>query len=260
MANRSFAAMGWQRLEPQWRAAVAVVGLGAVGAGAFGVGCAASPAFPTERGHEAPPPGPADVGTPPSQPEPDGGAVAPSPPAGMDTGIRPSGGFANIWRTLGEGDGELGYPLADPIGDTLCARQPFPSGHMIWVEARSSVAGCFEFCADPARIFVAVLPTAGATSGPTSFERPDEWSGPHHSCPEAAANGEAGPVRGFGKVWCDDATVKDAVGLPSEPELGGPSYPRCTSQLFQGGIIIDSPLDAATWVITHAGPWHEFPR
>ncbi|GAB4199363.1 MAG: hypothetical protein OHK0013_09410 [Sandaracinaceae bacterium] len=190
--------------------------------------------------------------------------------ANPDTGLRPAGRILEIWNELGAGEGPLGYPLVDRLTDANCAWQPFERGTMIWLEARSIAAGCIEFCEVP-RLFALEGAVRGATMGAPYHQDPDTWMGPDpFSCAEAnrmevpimGYTKPLGPVRGFGKVWCENAAVMAGMGAATAPELGGEGFSRCESQQFQGGLVIHNPNadHRAYWVLFGDRSWRRFPE
>jgi hypothetical protein len=143
----------------------------------------------------------------------------------------------------------LGYPLADVVGDRLCTRQYFERGYMLWVDVPQ----------DPNVIWAAVIPNPTGTSGSRSYRLADTWPGsPEYWCSAAEANAPLGPKRGFGMQWCNSAELQSGLGLAREAELGGPDYPRCALQSFQGGAMVHVPLDARYWVFVDGGGWYRF--
>jgi hypothetical protein len=187
-----------------------------------------------------------------------------------DTGLRPTGRLLEIWNELGAGDGALGYPLVPSVTDASCAWQPFERGTMIWLEARSIAAGCVEFCEIP-RLFALEGAVGAAATGTPYHQDPDTWAGPDpFSCAEANRTEVAimgytkplGPVRGFGKVWCENAAVMSGMGAALTPELGGDGFTPCESQQFQGGLVIHNPNadHRAYWVLFGDRSWQRFPE
>jgi len=196
-------------------------------------------------------------------------AFTPPVDASRDTGLRPEGRYATIWDDLGGGDGRLGYPLAERIPDTVCAWQPFTGGTMLWLEQRSFAESCVEFCDRP-RIFSIDGFDGVATAGDPYYRHPDDWSEAidPFACEEAnrteapvlGGTKPLGPVRGFGKVWCENDVVRTAMGAATEPELGGPGFERCSSQLFQGGLVVHNPNESSYWVLFEDGDWQRVPE
>ncbi len=193
-----------------------------------------------------------------------------------DTGLRPQGRIAEIWEELGGADENLGYPLAEPLGDVHCAWQLFEQGWMIWVEARTVREGCREFC-DQARIFSVICPDGNyeAVHGEHHSRHPDTWAEGQQlfACDEANREevlleeygwtAPIGPVRGFGRVWCEHESVREGLNTASDPERGGEAFDLCESQLFQGGLVLHNPNaeHACYWVFLElTGEWHRFPE
>ncbi len=173
----------------------------------------------------------------------------PAAPTWTDTGRRPSGRLADLWTTLGAGQSPLGYPSADPLGERLCARQNFERGYLLWVENTQK----------PDFVWAAVLPNRADTSGVKAYRFTDTWPGsPEYSCDDASARAPIGPKRGFGMLWCNYPNLRADIGNALDEEIGGPDYPRCEVQLFQGGAITHVPLDQAYWVFIEGGGWYRF--
>jgi hypothetical protein len=150
---------------------------------------------------------------------------------------------------LSAGDGELGYPVANPVGDRLCARQYFEGGYMVW----------FDSPQDPDPVWAAVIPNPAENSAGKSYKFTDTWPGsPEYWCNEAEAKAPIGPKRGFGMLWCNYADLRTDIGQALEEEVGGPAYPGCEAQPFQGGAILHVPLDAKYWVFIDDGGWYRF--
>jgi tRNA A-37 threonylcarbamoyl transferase component Bud32 len=188
-----------------------------------------------------------DTPTPTFTPTP---TLTPSPTSRWtDTGLRPDGKYTKIWATLGQGSSELGYPTTSPVGNRLCARQLFERGYMIW----------FDSPQDPDPVWAAVIPNDGRNSGAKSTLFTDTWPGePEYWCKEAEAHQPTGPRRGFGMLWCIYPDLRADIGQAREEEIGGPAYPPCEAQQFQGGAIVHNPLDAKYWVFINNGGWYRF--
>lgn len=206
----------------------------------------------------------------------DGGSVDPGVDAGVDakvdsgspapdaafedTGVRPTGRFLEIWNDLSAQAGPLGYPFANALEGVICAWQPFERGVMIWLENRSIASGCQEFCEDP-RIFTLIGGSTSVSSGSPFYDHPDLFMEGDEAFACEEANRETadrlgtpapiGPVRGFGRVWCESPLVMDGLGAATAPERGGGTYQSCRTQLFQGGIMIHNPNDEhrSYWVL-----------
>jgi len=187
--------------------------------------------------------------TPTVTPSPTFTPSPPPPSRWTDTGLRPGGRYADIWTELDAGAGELGYPILNPVGDRLCARQNFERGYIVW----------FDSPQDPDPVWAAVIPDQAADSANKSYKFTDTWPGsPEYWCSEAEARAPLGPKRGFGMLWCEYLDLRADIGQALDQELGGPDYPRCEVQAFQGGAILHNPLDAKYWVFIDNGGWYRF--
>jgi hypothetical protein len=173
--------------------------------------------------------------------------TTPQPRVFDPTGLEPDGRFREIWLELGSSNSRLGYPTSAEIGDRNYARQFFETGLMFWWDSPET--------ADV--IWVLDSPAVDFSSGATSNRYVDTWAGgDEYSCDEAR---QGGPVRGFGKLWCDRAELQARLGFPSEPESGSagrPPYARV--QRFQGGTMIYNPANSQVYVIFAQGDWLGF--
>jgi hypothetical protein len=117
----------------------------------------------------------------------------------------------------------------------------------------------FDRPGDTDLVWAAVRPNPAANSGSRSYKFTDTWPGsPEYWCEEAAASAPLGPKRGFGMLWCIYPNLKADIGYAIEEEIGGPEYPRCEGQLFQGGAILHNPLDSSYWVFLDNSGWYRF--
>ena len=173
--------------------------------------------------------------------------VTPQPQSFKPTGVEPEGRFREIWLELGAGNSRLGYPVGPEITGQNYAKQVFERGLMFWWDSPD----------DPNMIWVLDSPAPGFGQGATSNQYFDTWDGgDEFSCAEAR-NG--GPVRGFGKLWCERPELRSRLGFPSEPEFGsGGQAPYARVQFFQGGVIIHNPLNNAVYVLFEQGDWQQF--
>ncbi|RME98021.1 MAG: hypothetical protein D6768_18330, partial [Chloroflexi bacterium] len=111
---------------------------------------------------------------------------------------------------------------------------------------------------NPDYIWVIDSPAEDLRSGATSNLYPDTWdqNSAEISCPEAQ-NG--GPIRGFGKVWCNHPELITRLGYPIQSERGsGGTPPFAEVQFFQGGVMIYSPLSNEVYVLFAQGDWQRF--
>ncbi|MBN1217722.1 MAG: hypothetical protein JXM69_02245 [Anaerolineae bacterium] len=174
----------------------------------------------------------------------------PTPGTFKPTGLEPDGRLKDIWQELGSGKSRLGYPTGPEITDRNYARQYFEKGLMVW----------WENPAGPSYIWVIDSPADDGRSGATWNRYEDTWDGgDEYSCDQAHSNREKGPVRGFGKVWCERPELQFRLGNPREQEVGsGGNPPYAHVQFFQGGVMIVNPLNNDVFVLFDQGDWQRF--
>jgi hypothetical protein len=175
----------------------------------------------------------------------------PTPPNYKPTGIEPHAIFKPVWDKAGVKE-YIGYPTAAASDNQHYARQFFDHGFMYWWENKPNANGA---------IWVVEM-TGSSTRQGTRWSGPyaDTWKGDPYSC-EAAKDNEDGPIRGFGKVWCEHPEIAKAIGDPREGERGtGETASYGAVQVFQGGIMLYSPLDREVWVLFNGGAWQRHSR
>jgi hypothetical protein len=158
----------------------------------------------------APPP----VFTPMPPPTPTAEPAPPPPASPADCPTAPAF-FADVWAAR---LAQLGCPGQGQR--VTVAVQPFEGGIMVW---RSDTAAIYA------------LP-AGQPYGQFT----DTWddSQPPYTCPERGpAQTPPTPQRGFGKVWCQQPTMREQLGRASSPE----TPLEAVIQDFETGLIIDAP-------------------
>ncbi len=177
-------------------------------------------------------------------------SATPTPGVFTATGLLPEGRVGEIWEELGGGKSRLGYPTAPVIADRDFAKQYFERGLMFWWDAPD----------DPDYIWVIDSPAPDLRRGATSNRYVDEWDGDDdYACDEARANAEKGPVRGFGRLWCQRPELQSRLGNPIEMEAGsGGNPPFSQVQFFQGGVMLYNPLNAELYVLFDQGDWQRF--
>jgi hypothetical protein len=173
-----------------------------------------------------------------------------TPPSFEPTGIDTYGVLKPVWEKPKVQD-YLGYPTAEASADRRYARQYFEHGYLYWWDRPGSSD----------LIWAVEMPQPAAGQG-------FRWGGPYEdtwdggdsfSCDAARANPN-GPVRGFGKLWCDHPEIAQAIGGAREPEDGtGSSTNYGVVQFFQGGVMLYSPLDREIWVLFKEGTWQRHP-
>ncbi|OQY44474.1 MAG: hypothetical protein B6242_12595 [Anaerolineaceae bacterium 4572_78] len=174
-------------------------------------------------------------------------APLPTHPNFPDTGVQPDPLFEGILIELEDDAQRLGHPLVRAIAEREFAQQYFETGVMFWWDNPESAND----------IWVMYSSDETLKQGATWGRYDDTWDGQNlHACQEALVNGEKGPVRGFGKVWCLEEGVRLAVGNPRDTERGsGGNPPYSVIQYFQGGIILYNPINSQVFVLFNNGDW-----
>jgi hypothetical protein len=135
-------------------------------------------------------------------------SVLPSSQPTQPNIVAPSGLFANLWRRYST---DLGSALPGNESDRLFtgAEMLFQSGHMF--------SATFPY----KRIWVVMGGGAGAWTGSGTWrEYRDTWQNgdPDFSCPKEADYPRQ-PIRGFGRVWCNNPEVRKALGWGVSQEI-----------------------------------------
>jgi hypothetical protein len=152
-----------------------------------------------------------------------------SPPLPSPTPCRVAvhSGFASVWRAVQD---RLGCPVRNARTNQWIAEQTFERGRTIWREDTDQHH---------------VLYASG------TWERfPNAWveGMPVFTCgtPESPPT----PLRGFGKVWCDHAWVRDGLGNATTGEWGEHGT---VQDSVNGGAVIQS--GSGTYVLYADGRW-----
>jgi hypothetical protein len=172
-----------------------------------------------------------------------------TPPSFEATGIEVQQISQPTWEKPGVGD-YLGYPTQPASDDRRYARQYFERGYLYWWD-RPDGRGL---------IWVVEIPQPGANQG-THWTGPyeDTWDGDDRFSCQAARATSAGPVAGFGKLWCERPEIAQAIGIPIELEQGtGESTSYGVVQFFQNGVMLYSPLDHEVFVLFNSGGWRRY--
>jgi hypothetical protein len=172
-----------------------------------------------------------------------------TPPSFEATGIEVQQIFQPIWEKPGVGD-YLGYPTQPAGGDRRYARQYFERGYLYWWD-RPDGRGL---------IWAVEMPQPGENQG-ARWTGPyeDTWDGGDRFSCQAARDTSAGPVSGFGKLWCEHPEIAQAIGIPTESEQGtGESTSYGVVQFFQNGVMLYSPLDHEVFVLFDSGGWGRY--
>ena len=174
-----------------------------------------------------------------------------TPPSFKPTGIETHTVFEPVWEQPQIKD-YIGYPTEPGSDDRRYARQYFERGYLYWWE-RPDAEGL---------IWAVELLQPGARQG-SGWSGPyeDRWDGDDpYSCDAARANPD-GPIRGFGKLWCDRPEIAEAIGAARGSEQGtGDATNYGVVQFFQGGVMFYSPAGREVWVLFDGGTWQRHPR
>ncbi len=169
---------------------------------------------------------------------PVGGGVGVVNAAGGSTcGSLPGGTLGAIYQgdaTIAAG---LGCPLAAAPSAVGSAYQPFQNGVMIWV----------------ASLGTGSTPAIYALYNNGTYQRfNDTWQEGVDPASGGASppSGLLEPVRGFGKVWRDNASARDVLGWALSGESGG------TSQVlaFERGEMLSVPQAGQTYIMIAGAP------
>jgi hypothetical protein len=135
-----------------------------------------------------PPPTPVPTATPiPATPAP----LSAEPPAGL---FRPRGPLATSWEADADLQARIGWAITEDPAPINMAQQVFATGMMLWREDIRSIY---------------VLSDDGRwTLHPDTFVEGEPESDPSLSPPA----GYLQPIRGFGKVWRENADVRERLG------------------------------------------------
>jgi hypothetical protein len=131
--------------------------------------------------------------------------------------------FTAVWEALGGEDGALGAPTGEAVTVRWMADQQFEQGYMYWRNNEGASAN---------RIYVLYYQGGTDPSQGTWNRYKDTWTEEMDEvfCPEAETPN--GPLRGFGKVWCDNESVRLSLGAVTEPEVIYAMFANGTWQRF----------------------------
>jgi hypothetical protein len=149
----------------------------------------------------------------------------------------PQGVFGAIYQSDPNLPAALGCALANNASSVGSAYQPFQNGLMIWVSSLG---------AQPQTAIYALYNNGTYQRFSDTFqEGVDPASG--GASPPA---GLLEPVRGFGKVWREQASARDALGWATSGESGG------TAQIlmFERGEIVSVAQTGQTYIMIAGAP------
>lgn len=213
------------------------------------------PSAPTDTPALPPSPQPIDTFVPPTDtslpPTPTATPTMPPPAEPTNTSTPPPSvpaPFAQVWNAIGGAGGRLGNPVAEAVLARWLADQFFEGGLAFWRNNELV----------PADYIYVLLYKGGSdqTQGDTWLQFEDLWREGmlEFSCPEAQANGDLGPKRGFGKVWCEETAVHDGLKQPLVVEQGADGG----FQDFEGGAMLWLTRLGYVYVLYDDGDWQRF--
>lgn len=166
------------------------------------------------------------------------------------TNITPLPRFETVWQNLGGTNSRLGSPAIEGNNSQNYAAQNFDRGVMIWWQNPNG----------DDIIWVLEADSNERLQGSTWGQYADTWPGEaDYSCAAAEANGELGPVRGFGYLWCNNPALQTRLGAAVDLERGsGGNAPFLEVQFFQGGLMLYLPQRNQVYVMFNQGDWQRF--
>ena len=128
--------------------------------------------------------------------------------------------LADAWSDI-----ELGCPITSGRSSVATAYVPFEGGQMLWRQDNNSIY---------------VLYNDGRWARYDDLWQ--EGDDPEYTCGEPSS--PPTPLRGFGRIWCDHAAVRAALGNVTAAEIGDSAG---SVQDFVNGTLLLSP-DGSTFV------------
>jgi hypothetical protein len=129
-------------------------------------------------------------------------------------------------------DEELGCPINLGLASISTAYAPFAGGQMLWRGDTDTIY---------------VLTDDGKwASYPNAWREGD----PEYTCGEESS--PPTPVRGFGRVWCANPEVREALGAATAAEIGDDA---ATVQDFVNGTILVAPFGQSFVLVGEDGVW-----
>jgi len=151
--------------------------------------------------------------------------------------ITPSGGFAQIFINNPDVAAQIGCPIEANALSINNAFQPYQNGVMVWV---SSVGGSGQ-----SGIYSIYNNGTYQRFNDTWIDGVDPVG-----VGAQAPNGLLEPIRGFGKVWRENAGVSDTLGWATSGEAGGTTF----IQTFERGEMIYIPQNGQTYIFISGQP------
>jgi len=188
-------------------------------------------------------------------PSPTGAVIIPTPANGgslatpipaQSCPFLPSGGFGTVLINNPDLPLQIGCPVGSPptVANLSSAVQNFQTGQMIWLDAT------------PGQIYVLFNDGTFQIFNDTYNSAVDPENGG-----ETPPAGLFEPMRGFGKVWRDNPTVRSALGWATDNEQGT----QTVSLIFDRGRMLSTPARGDILIIFNdsidlaRGTWQSTP-
>lgn len=153
-------------------------------------------------------------------------SATPDPsPTPCQFAIRPA--LVDAWSAA-----EIGCPITPGAAAIHTAYAPFEGGQMLWRGDTDTIY---------------VLFNDGHWTGYGNTWRDGD---PEYSCGQASS--PPTPVRGFGRVWCEQPAVREALGAITAAEIGDDAS---AVQDFVNGTILRAPFGASFVLVGEDGVW-----
>ncbi|MCB0213683.1 MAG: hypothetical protein KDJ52_30355 [Anaerolineae bacterium] len=123
------------------------------------------------------------------------------------------------------------------------SRQYFTDGVMLWLDNPNGMDNIY------------VIVKGGRDKKGYIWARYDNSWTPNNSiiqvnCP--SIDTEKGPLMGFGKVWCENESVRKSIGLPLDKEF---AFNDAVVEFYREGLLFLIPKDKQIWVLLYNGNW-----
>lgn len=149
--------------------------------------------------------------------------------------VTPAGSLGAIWNSDTMVRSHLRCPTSAQLVTDM-AEQPFEHGNMLWRH-------------DKGRIYV--LYNTGGWHW--FFDTWQEGEAPYSCQVEGPASGLLQPIRGFGRLWCEQPEVREGMGWATLEEWGT----QGTVQDFEEGVMFDMPGEGIFILYAGSGTWEQ---
>ncbi len=152
------------------------------------------------------------------------------------------GGFGDLESVDATVRGNLGCPLGSPppANTVASAYQEFENGFMLWVENPGGRGTIYAVRSDG-----------------TYSSYPDTWdpsTDPERGGETPPSSDLTEPIRGFGKVWRENASVRDQLGWATGGERGADA----TFTPYERGVLLYAPQRGDVLAFAEEGAWRGY--